>query len=249
VIGPYNGGMQERILIVDDDPEIRRLISAYLEQAAFQVAVVADGIAALEQIRRQRPDLVVLDLMLPKADGFEVTRRMRSDPAMAGIPVIMLTARLEDTDKVLGLELGADDYLTKPFNPRELVARVRAVLRRTTGAAGGAGAPGEARVLVSGGLRLDQERRQVTVDGREIGLTKTEYSLLEILMANQGYTLTRDDLLERALGYSWEGMGRTLDTHIRNLRRKIEADPEQPRYVVTVHGIGYRLKPTEGAQP
>ncbi len=236
-------------MIVDDDPEICRLISAYLEQAAFKVSAVADGLAALEQLKRQRPDLMVLDLMLPKADGFEVTRRMRAEANFSDIPIIMLTARLEDTDKVLGLELGADDYLTKPFNPRELVARIRAVLRRTSGSGGKAGTGEETRPLEYGGLCMDRERHLVTVDGREVGLTKTEFSLLEILLINQGYTMTRDELLERALGYSWEGMGRTLDTHIRNLRRKIEADPDQPLFVETVHGIGYRLKPVPGDRP
>ena len=234
--------MEQLILVVDDDPAIVRIIRGYLEQSAYQVAEAADGLSALQQMRRTRPALVILDLMLPKADGFEVTRQMRMDLALAAIPVIMLTARLDDGDKVLGLELGADDYVTKPFNPRELVARVKAVLRRLSPVI--AGHPPESRVLICGKLSLDQDRRSFQMDGKEITLTKTEYSLMESLMSNPGYTLTRDELLEKSLGYSWEGMGRTLDTHIRNIRRKVEDDPDQPVYIETVHGVGYRIKAT-----
>ena len=232
--------MEQLILVVDDDPAIIRIIRGYLEQSAYQVAEAADGLSALQQMRRTRPALVILDLMLPKADGFEVTRQMRMDLALAAIPVIMLTARLDDGDKVLGLELGADDYVTKPFNPRELVARVKAVLRRLSPVM--AGHAPESRVLTCGRLSLDQDRRSFQLDGKEITLTKTEYSLMESLMSNPGYTLTRDELLEKSLGYSWEGMGRTLDTHIRNIRRKVEDDPDQPVYIETVHGVGYRIK-------
>ena len=231
--------------MVDDDPEILRLIAAYLEQAGYEVRAVANGQAALDAMAVQKPDLVVLDLMLPQINGFGVTKTMRADSDLAGIPVIMVTARLDETDKILGLELGADDYVTKPFNPRELVARVRAVLRRTKLPASAADPQGDQKTLRCGELSIDTDRRLVRVKNQEVSLTKTEYSILEALAANLGYTLSRDELLERALGYSYEGMGRTLDTHIRNLRRKIEADPEHPQLLETVHGIGYRLRKPE----
>ena len=163
---------------------------------------------------------------------------MRADKVLAATPIIMLTARVEDTDKIVGLELGADDYVTKPFNAREVVARVNALLRRTTARPDAVAAP---HVLATGGLRLDLDQHTLTVDGRPVELTRTEFSLLTAFMENPGYTLTRDDLLERAMGYAYEGLGRALDTHIRNLRRKIEPDPEQPTYIQTVYGVGYRL--------
>jgi len=229
--------MPHKILVVDDDADILKLARGYLEQDGFSVAEARDGPSALELIRRSRPDLVVLDLMIPGLDGFGVLRTLRADRALAPIPVILLTARLDESDKVLGLELGADDYVTKPFSGRELAARAKAVLRRGPGSA----AAQEAAILSAGALNLDLRRRTASVEGREIILTKTEFSILEALMANPGYTLTRDELLEKALGYSWEGMGRTLDSHIRNLRKKIEADPDDPRTIETVYGVGYRI--------
>jgi two-component system alkaline phosphatase synthesis response regulator PhoP len=176
--------------------------------------------------------------MLPDRDGWEVTRIVRADQFLAATPIILLTARVEDTDKIVGLELGADDYITKPFNARELVARVGALLRRTRLDRLPSAAP---HVLVTGGLRLDLDQHTLTVDDRPVELTRTEFNLLRAFLENPGYTLTRDDLLERALGYAYEGMGRALDTHIRNLRRKVEPDPDNPTHIQTVYGVGYRL--------
>ena len=230
--------MPQRILVVDDDKSIVKVVRAYLEQSGYQVLTATDGEAALHMLRHERPDLVVLDLMMPNRDGWDVTRIVRADRTLAATPIIMLTARVEDTDKIVGLELGADDYITKPFNAREVVARVNALLRRTRLDQLASAAP---HVLVAGGLRLDRDQHTLTVDGRPVDLTRTEFNLLETFMQNPGYTLTRDDLLEKALGYAYEGLGRALDTHIRNLRRKIEPEPDAPTYIQTVYGVGYRL--------
>jgi two-component system alkaline phosphatase synthesis response regulator PhoP len=222
-----------RILVVDDDREVVRLIRAYLEQAGFEVLAAHDGDTAVHIIRRERPDLLLLDLMLPGKDGWEITRLVRADAALAHIPIIMLTARVDDTDKIVGLELGADDYVTKPYNPREVVARVRARLRQPDVA--------PAQTLRVGGLEMDVRRRDVRVDGRPVELTPTEFSLLQVLLEQAGYVLTRGELTRRALGVDFEGVERTLDSHIRNLRQKIEPDPATPTYVQTVYGVGYRL--------
>lgn len=230
--------MVQRILVVDDDKSILRVVRGYLEQAGYQVLTAGDGETALHMVRRERPELVVLDLMLPERDGWEVTRVIRADQLLAATPIILLTARVEDTDKIVGLELGADDYITKPFNARELVARVGALLRRTKLDRLASAAP---HVLVTGGLRLDLDQHSLTVNGQPVELTRTEFNLLHAFLENPGYTLTRDDLLDKALGYAYEGMGRALDTHIRNVRRKIEADPDNPTYIQTVYGVGYRL--------
>ena len=230
--------MPQRILVVDDDKSIVKVLSAYLQEAGFQVLAAHDGEAALHLLRREKPDLLVLDLMMPRRDGWEVTRLVRADPALAATPLIMLTARVDDTDKIVGLELGADDYITKPFNAREVVARVKALLRRTRLDQLSVAAP---RLLVSGALRLDLDQHTLEVAGRPVELTRTEFNLLETFLTNPGYTLTRDDLLEKAMGYAYEGLGRTLDTHIRNLRRKIEPDPDNPTYIQTVYGVGYRF--------
>ena len=222
-----------RIFVVDDDREVVRLIRAYLEQAGFEVLAAYDGDTAVHVIRRERPDLLLLDLMLPGKDGWEITRLVRNDAALAHIPIIMLTARVDDTDKIVGLELGADDYVTKPYNPREVVARVRARLRQPDVA--------PPQTLRAGGLEMDVRRRDVRVDGRPVELTPTEFSLLQVLMEQAGYVLTRGELTRRALGVDFEGVERTLDSHIRNLRQKIEPDPTNPTYVQTVYGVGYRL--------
>ncbi|MCB0245884.1 MAG: response regulator transcription factor [Anaerolineae bacterium] len=228
--------MPQRILVVDDDKQIARLIRSYLEQAGYQVVVAYDGETALHALRRESPDLVVLDLMLPDRDGWDVTRTVRSDPALAATPIIMVTARVEDTDKIIGLELGADDYVTKPFNPRELVSRVRAILRRTSGQPVLA-----TTVLESGALRLDPDQHEARLDGQPLDLTPTEFDLLRTLMENQGHAFTRAELIEQALGYTYDGLDRTVDSHIKNLRRKIEVDPANPIYIQTVYGVGYRF--------
>lgn len=230
--------MAQRILVVDDDKSIIKVLRGYLEQSGFQVFDAQDGEAALHMLRRERPDLVILDVMMPKRDGWEVIRLVRADNSLAATPIILLTARVEYTDKIVGLELGADDYVTKPFNAHEVVARVKALLRRTKLDQLQSAAP---RVLVTGSLQLDLDQHTLTVDNRPVEVTRTEFNLLETFMQNPGYTLTRDELLEKAMGYAYEGMGRALDTHIRNLRRKIEPDPDNPVYIQTVYGIGYRL--------
>ena len=227
----------ERILVVDDDKEIVRLVQGYLEQAGFEVLKAYDGETALHILRRETPDLLVLDLMLPDRDGWDITRLIRADAKLAVTPIIMLTARVEDTDKIIGLEIGADDYVTKPFNPRELVARVRAIFRRSQLESGAPTAP----ILQVGALRLDTARRELSVSDQTVELTPTEFDLLHILMESPGYAFTRDELLEKGLGYTYPGMGRTLDSHIKNLRRKIEPDPREPTYIQTIYGVGYRL--------
>ncbi len=227
--------MSHRILVVDDDKAIVRLVQSYLEKQDMRVLTAYDGEDAMRIIRVERPDLIVLDLMLPKKDGIEVTRWLRADKDLAATPILMLTARIEDGDKILGLELGADDYLTKPFNPREVVARVRAILRRAKGA------PAAVHVIEIGGLRLDTDRHQMNVDGHDIETTPTEFAILRALMENPGHAFTRSELIEHALGYSYDGLDRTLDSHIKNLRKKIERDPSTPRYIETVFGVGYRM--------
>ena len=227
----------ETVLIVDDDKEIVRLLRGYLEQAGFAVRVAYDGTTALDVLRRERPALLLLDLMLPEMDGWEITRRVRQESAIAATPIIMLTARIEDTDKILGLELGDDDYVSKPFNPREVLARVRACMRRQQ-----RGETAPPATLQVGALRLDPTRYEVTLDGAALDLTRTEYNLLHLFMQNPGYVFTRSELIENALGYSYEGMDRTLDSHVKNLRRKIGDSPKEPAYIHTVYGIGYRME-------
>ncbi|MCK4490119.1 MAG: response regulator transcription factor, partial [Anaerolineales bacterium] len=185
-----------------------------------------------------QPHLLILDLMLPDRDGWDVARLVRSDSQLAATPIIMLTARVEDSDKIVGLEIGADDYITKPFNPREVVARVRALLRRSQ-LQQGSPVP---KILQVGNLHLDVGKRELTLQGESIDLTPSEFELIKVLMVNPEFVITRDELAEKALGYSSEGMGRTLDSHIKNLRRKIDRNPKAPSYIQTVHGIGYRLK-------
>jgi two-component system alkaline phosphatase synthesis response regulator PhoP len=228
--------MNERILVVDDDKEVVRLMRAYLEQAGYEVLVAYEGETALHILRRDRPDLVLLDLMLPDRDGWEVTRLMRADPNLAQTPIIMLTARVDVTDRIVGLEMGADDYITKPYDPREVVARVRARLRSSAAVS--------PQVLTVSGLQMDLGRREVRVDGREVELTPTEFNLLQVLMQRAGYVFTRSELISKGLGAEYEGLDRTLDSHIRNLRAKIEPDPKKPIYIQTVFGIGYRLEET-----
>ena len=234
--------MAQRILVVDDDKSIVKVLTAYLERSGYQVFPAYDGDMAIHALRRERPDLVILDLMMPNRDGYEVTTIVRADKTLATTPIIMLTARVEDTDKIVGLELGADDYVTKPFNAHEVVARVKSLLRRVRLDQSPSAIP---HVLTCGGLRLDLDQHTLTVDESPVELTRTEFNLLEAFLSNPGYTLTRDDLLEKAVGYAYEGLGRALDTHIRNLRRKIEPDPDSPTYIQTIYGVGYRLKGDE----
>ncbi len=221
------------VLVVDDEPEIARLVRDYLERAGFAVVTAADGEEALRQARRRRPDLVILDLGLPGTDGLDIARALRRD---GEVPIIMLTARTEESDRIAGLELGADDYVTKPFSPREMVARVRAVLRRTDGASGGA------EVLhVGDAITLDIGRMSATVDGRGVDLTATEFHLLAHMARQPGRVFTRAQLLDAVHGVAVESYERAIDAHVKNLRRKIEADPRAPRHLQTVFGVGYRL--------
>jgi DNA-binding response OmpR family regulator len=220
-----------RILVVDDEPKIVQLVRDYLERAGFAVSTARDGNEALMRAHQERPDLIVLDLGLPELDGLEVTRRLRRD---SGVPIIILTARHEETDKVVGLELGADDYVTKPFSPRELEARVRAVLRRQSRHA-------EADVLHAGDLMLDVPRLRAEVSGRLVSLTATEFQLLAALARQPGRVFTRAQLLDAIHGVAFDSYERAIDAHVKNIRRKIEPDPRTPCYLLTVYGVGYRL--------
>ena len=228
--------MQQTILLVEDEPRIAALARDYLEHAGFAVTAVGDGPGALAAVRSRRPDLVVLDLGLPGLDGLDVTRRLRSDAATADLPIVMVTARDDELDTLLGLELGADDYLTKPFSPRELVARVRAVLRR---AARPVVASGD--VVRAGALTLDVPRMRTEVAGRAVELTPTEFTILLTLARQPGRIFTRSQLLDALHGVAFESYERAIDSHVKNLRRKIEPDPRRPRHVLTVYGVGYRL--------
>jgi two-component system alkaline phosphatase synthesis response regulator PhoP len=230
----------KRILIVDDDKSIVKILRSYVEQAGYEVLSAYDGDAALHYIRREKPDLVLLDIMMPQKDGIEVIRIVRGDSLLQSLPIILITAKVEDLDKILGLEMGADDYITKPFNSREVVARINALLRRNELIQENA-----PLVLRVGALHLDLSRRELRVSGELILLTPTEFNLLRTFMEVPGHTLTRDELVERGMGYSFEGMGRTLDTHIRNIRHKIEVDPKNPQYIKTIYSVGYRLEDIE----
>jgi DNA-binding response OmpR family regulator len=220
------------ILVVDDEPKIVQLARDYLEHAGFAVLTAADGKAAVTVAQSRRPDLVVLDLGLPGLDGLDVTRELRRDST---IPIVMLTARDDELDKLLGLELGADDYLTKPFSPRELVARVRAVLRRAERP------PDAAETIRVGDVVLDVPRMRTEVAGTAVELTPTEFQLLATLAARPGRIFTRSQLLDALHGVAFETYERAIDSHIKNLRRKLEPDPRRPRYVLTVYGVGYRF--------
>lgn len=233
--------MGQRILVVDDDKEIVRIVRAYLEKAGYSVLTANDGETALHIIRSDRPDLVVLDLMMPNRDGWSVARLVRADEAIAKTPIVMLTARVETDDKILGLDIGADDYIPKPFNPNEVVARVRAVLRRTLDG------PNQPHLLQLGSLLVDIDRHEVQMNGQPVELTPTEFDLLRTLIENPGHAFTRTALIEQGLGFTYDGLERTLDSHIRNLRRKIELDPANPVYIRTVFGVGYRMVGPESA--
>lgn len=229
---------RRRILVVDDDRNIVQLVRMYLEKDGYQVAAAYDGEEALDCFRSFKPDLVVLDLMLPGVDGLEVCKRIRWQ---SDVPIIMLTARTTESDKLIGLDLGADDYLTKPFSPRELLARIRAVLRRAPGAEELSG-PDE---LVVGPLVIYPKRRQVLVNQRSVALTPTEFNLLKVMASAPGQVFTRAQLIERAFGYDFEGFERNVDVHITSLRRKLEADIGKRKLIKTVYGLGYKLDPDE----
>jgi DNA-binding response OmpR family regulator len=225
--------MTARILVAEDDPKQANLVRIYLEREGHAVLLVGDGRAALEQCRARRPDLVVLDVMMPVVDGLDVCRILRAESA---IPILLLTARSTEDDILLGLDIGADDYLTKPYSPRELTARVRALLRR----AGVVGAGGQA-VLRVGDLEVDGGRFEVRIDGRTVALTAKEFGILEVLASEPGRAFTRSQIIDRAFGFDHYVLERTVDAHVMNLRRKIEPDAGEPRYVQTVFGRGYRL--------
>ena len=230
--------MSHRVLIVDDEPSIVELVRFALEREGFVTEAAANGQQALERVRQRAPDLVLLDLMLPGVDGLEVCRQLRQH---SNVPIIMLTARAGEVDKVVGLELGADDYITKPFSPRELVARVRAVLRRAqTGQSPPATVAGQE--LRVGDIRMDLARHEVWVKDRRVELTPKEYELLRTFMANRGMGLTRELLLDKVWGYDFVGDTRTVDVHVVRLRQKLEDDPARPRYIETVRGVGYRMR-------
>lgn len=224
--------MSKTILVIDDEPKIAEICRDYLVAAGFGVITASDGPQGLAAARRERPDLIVLDLMLPGMDGLDVCRELRRE---GSTPVIMLTARVEESDKLVGLELGADDYLTKPFSPRELVARVRTVLRRASGHA----APAE--VIRAGALTLDRARYHALLPDREVPLTPTEFEILAALAGQPGRIFSRAQLLTVARGVAFESYERAIDSHIRNLRRKIEPSEGEPRYIITVHGVGYKF--------
>jgi DNA-binding response OmpR family regulator len=223
------------ILVVDDEPMVREVLSRYLSREGFDVWAAQDGEEALTRYARATPDLVLLDLMLPKIDGYEVFRRIREQGGRT--PVIMLTAKGEETDRIVGLELGADDYVAKPFSPREVVARVRAVLRRTDAGTS------DPVVRDLGRIAIDTGRREVTVEGRPVRLTRTEFDLLAYLASSPGTTFTRARLLEDVWDFAWDGDTATVTVHVRRIREKIESDPSEPKHLVTVWGVGYRFEP------
>jgi two-component system, OmpR family, alkaline phosphatase synthesis response regulator PhoP len=226
--------MPKTILLVDDDSRITQVAHDYLAHAGFGVVVVHDGPAALAAARAEQPDLVVLDLGLPGLDGLDVTRALRKDST---VPIIMLTARGEESDKLVGLELGADDYMTKPFSPKELVARVRAVLRRAEAITASA----KPEVIRVGELTLDLPRLRATLGERRLELTATEFELLAALARQPGRVFTRAQLLDAVRGVAFESYERAIDTHIKNIRRKLEPKPREPRYILTVYGLGYKF--------
>ena len=225
-----------RVLLVEDEKALAEALEYQLERNGYTVDRAGDGVSGLERFRTTGPDLVLLDLMLPNLSGEEVCRAIRKE---SDVPIIMLTAKSDEIDKVLGLELGADDYVTKPFSTRELLARIKAVLRRGERRRAEDGGP----VLEAAGIRLDRDRFEVAVDGRQVRLTPKEFELLEYLMENPGRALTRDALIERVWGEDYFGDSRTLDVHIKRIRSKTEADPGSPRHLLTVRGIGYKFVP------
>ncbi|HMB23193.1 MAG: response regulator transcription factor [Chloroflexota bacterium] len=230
----------QTILVVDDELQIVELVQDYLKQAGFRVLTAHDGQTALSIARHEQPDLIVLDLMLPgSVDGLDVCRKLRQDPVLSSMPIIMLTARGEEVDRLVGLELGADDYITKPFSPREVAARVRVVLRRARGDLQ------QSDVIRIGDLAVDLARRNATIAGQGVSLTPTEFDLLAVLARRPGRPFTRAQLMDLVYDVSYAGYDRAIDSHIKNLRHKIEPDPREPRYILTVYGIGYKMVEVE----
>jgi len=223
------------ILVVDDNPKIVEVLDAYLRADGFDVVTAADGPAALAAVQAHRPDLALLDIMLPGIDGLELTRRFQREH---DLPVILVTARIEEIDRLIGLEVGADDYIGKPFSPREVVARVKAVLRRIDRAP----ADGDTATLRVGDMTVDPDSRTVELAGSPITLTRTEFDLLTVMAARPGRVYSRMQLMEAAQGFAFEGYERTIDAHVKNLRRKLGDDPKEPRYIQTVFGVGYKLE-------
>lgn len=236
--------MTQTLLIIEDEWHIVEVVRDYLEQSGYQVVAAREGPAGLALARSERPALILLDLMLPGGmDGFDVCREIRRDPALDATPIVMLTARVELPDRLVGLELGADDYITKPFSPREVVARVKAVLRRTEGY-GLAGATREASrrdVLYAGELEVDLRRRMVRMEGQPVTLTPTEFDLLATMAREPGRVFTREQLVESVYDVAYDGYDRAIDSHVKNLRQKLEPEPRNPRIVLTVYGVGYKV--------
>lgn len=228
--------MDKTVLIVDDDKKLTDLLTEYLTEFGFQISTLPDGTEILRTIKTVKPDIIILDIMMPRKDGLEVLKEIRT--ALA-VPVIMLTARGEDADRIVGLEVGADDYVTKPFNPRELLARMRAVLRRSAAPGAGETARGEDLVLRTGGLVLDKARRMIEVEKKEVELSSTEYELLRVLMEHPNRVLSRDELMTLARGRDFMAFDRSIDVHISKLRAKVERDPRSPERIKTVWGTGY----------
>ncbi len=222
----------QSVFIVDDDVKITKLLKSYFDKEGYITYLAHEGGGAVQAIRDKNPDLVILDLMLPGMDGWEICRKLRKE---SEVPIIMLTARDEETDRVIGLEMGADDYVAKPFSPREVVARAKAILRRTQKTAA------KAEPIIVGDLVIDVERHMVKKGNTLLDLTPTEFKILEQLATNAGRVFSRLQIVERVQGYSFEGYERTVDAHMKNLRRKIEDNPKEPRYIQTVYGVGYRL--------
>lgn len=228
------GAVKRTVLVVDDNAKIVEVLSAYLATEGFEVRTAGDGPSAVESVAERRPDIALLDIMLPGIDGIELTKRFQRD---YDLPIILVTAKTEEIDRLIGLEIGADDYVSKPFSPREVVARVKAVLRRVDGSH----AEGVAGVFDLGELVVDNERRSVTVDGALVELTRTEFEILTTMAAHPGRVYTRLQLLEAVSGDAFEGYERTIDAHVKNLRKKIGDDPREPRFVRTVFGVGYKV--------
>ncbi|MFJ9697722.1 response regulator transcription factor [Kitasatospora sp. NPDC101183] len=233
-----------RILVIDDDPTVAEVVAGYLARAGHRVDRAADGAQGLALARAHRPDLLVLDLMLPGIDGLEVLRRLRADAQGADLPVVMLTAKGEETDRILGLELGADDYVTKPFSPRELVLRVQSVLRRSRA---GAQARPSGALVVSGDVALDPQARRAHRAGRELRLTLREFDLLAFLLRHPHTSFSRQELMERVWGWDFGDLS-TVTVHVRRLREKVEDDPAAPALITTVWGVGYRYDPARDVQ-